>query len=138
MNMKECYFGDFDPEHTRNRVIIHGLKKNGADVVICRTIKKGVIQKMLDLRRQLRDVGDYDVIIVGYSDSRFYPILAKLISNKKIVWNPLYSLYESWILDRKLSGRYSLKSWYYYVLDLMAVRFADAILLDTNQNIEFF
>ena len=34
--MKVCYFGIFDPQNSRNRELIRGLRENGVEVVLCR------------------------------------------------------------------------------------------------------
>jgi glycosyltransferase involved in cell wall biosynthesis len=136
--MKICYFGDYDPEYSRNRVFIKSLREAGASVVECRTDSKSakrypeLIRKLFALR------GEYDVILVGYSLSRFVVPLAKIFGNKPVVWNPLFSLYDSWILDRKLADKKSWKAKYYFWLDRMACLFADGVILDTEESITFF
>lgn len=136
--MKILYFGDFDPDYARNRVIIHGLEENGVEVLLCRTVKKG-FKGLVDLSGKHRGLKNkYDIIIVGYSDSRFMVPLAKLMSNKKIVWDAFYSLYDSWVFDRKLVGPRSLKAKYYWFLDWLGCKLADFILLDTNAHLGYF
>src|SRR3989338_6973008 len=81
---------------------------------------------------------EFDIIVVGYSDSRFMIPFVRLISHrlfsgqagKKIVWDALYSLYDSWVLDRRLVGSGSLKAKYYWFLDWFSCKLADLILLD--------
>jgi len=97
-----CYFGNFDPNYARNRVIIRGLKENEVEVLFCHTNLKG-LRGLIDLFKKHRDLKNkYNILIVGYSDSRFMVPLAKLISNKKIIWDAFYSIYDSWVFDRKL------------------------------------
>lgn len=135
--MTICYFGDFDPEYARNRVIIKGLRENGQEIILCRTQKKGFFKKFSDLKRQLRRQ-KYDFIIVGYSDSRAMVPFARLLSDKKIVWDAFYSLYDSWVWDRKLVSPHSLKAVYYWLADWFSGLLADRMLLDTNAQIEYF
>ncbi|MGD0976850.1 MAG: glycosyltransferase [Minisyncoccia bacterium] len=136
--MKICYFGDFDPEYARNRVIIRGLKENGADVLFCHTTLTG-LKGLWDLFKKHRSLGDkYDILIVGYSDSRFIAPLAWLISDKKIIWDAFYSLYDSWVYDRKIVAPGSLKAKLYWFLDWVNCKLADSVLLDTNEHIKYF
>jgi len=136
--MKICYFGDYDPEYSRNNVVMKGLRKNGVDVIPCQvpTSFRRKYYMLWKKHRALR--GQYDVLVVGYSISRFMAVFAKLVSEKRVVWNPLFSLYDSWVLDRKLVSKWHPKAWYYFFLDWVACVAADGILLDTNQSIDFF
>ena len=49
--MKICYFGDYDSDYSRNRVIIKGLKENNVAVFECRSEKRG-FQKLKDLYQE--------------------------------------------------------------------------------------
>ncbi|MDO8610153.1 MAG: hypothetical protein Q7R95_06375, partial [bacterium] len=79
-----------------------------------------------------------DVLIVGHSDSRWMVMLAKWISDKKIIMDGFYSVYESYTFDRKLFSKYSPKAWYHWIVEFMASHIADQILCDTNQHINYF
>jgi len=39
--MTICYFGDYNSNYSRNRVIIKGLKENGVNVLECNVGEKG-------------------------------------------------------------------------------------------------
>lgn len=136
--MTVCYFGDFDPEYARNRVIIKGLQENGVKVLLCYTSFKG-LKGLVDLFKKHRDLkNEYDVMIVGYSDSRLIVPPAKLISRKKVIWDAFYSLYDSWVFDRKIVGAGSLKAKLYWFLDWLNCKLANKILLDTNEHRKYF
>ena len=117
--MTICYFGNFNPDYARNKVIIKGLEENGVKVVYSLRVP-------------------HDLVIVGYSDSRWVVPLARLLSRKKIVWDAFYSLYDSWVFDRKLVSPRSLKAKYYWWADWLSCTLADRILLDTNAHIDYF
>lgn len=136
--MKICYFGDFNINYSRNRVIILGLQENGVEVLLCNTSLRGW-KALVDLWKKYRSLkNNFDMVIVGYSDSRFSVPFLKLISDKKIVWDAFYSLYDSWVFDRKLVRPSSIKARYYWFLDWLSCKLADVILLDTNANIDYF
>lgn len=138
--MKICYFGDYDPGYARNRILIKGLKKNGIKVFECNNQFTGFFQKIKNLYSQHKRIGsDYDLIIVGYSPaSRFATPLAWLISEKILVWDAFYSLYDAWVNDKKLVSKNSPKAWYYWFLDWLNCILADKILLDTDEHIKYF
>lgn len=136
--MKICYFGDFNPDYSRNRVIIRGLRENGIEIFLSNTSQKGW-RKFVDLWGKYRSLNkQFDVVVVGYSDSRLMVLFIKLISRKKIVWDAFYSLYDSWVFDRKLVRPESFKAKYYWFLDWFSCKLADVILLDTNAQIDYF
>ena len=70
--------------------------------------------------------------------SALYLLLAKLLSKKMVVWDAFYSIYDSWVFDRKITSQWSLKASYYYLREHLACFFADKVLLDTNAHIDYF
>lgn len=136
--MKICYFGDYDPKYARNRVIIKGLRENKVEVLECNSKLSGW-KKYVDLLRVHRKIGDYQFMIVGYTDSRLVVPLARLLNKGEfLVWDAFYSLYDSWVFDRKLVKPNSIKAKYYWFVDWLASGVADKILLDTLSHIDYF
>lgn len=133
-----CYFGAFDPDYERNRVLISGLRANGVQVDCCTVRGKGMgaLWHLWRARRIL--TGRYDVVIVGYSDTRAPVVLARLLFRCPIIWDAFYSLYDSYVFDRGLVAQQSVKARYYWLLDWIACRSANRILLDTQVHIEYF
>lgn len=117
--MTVLYYGDFDPDYARNRIVMLGLGRNGITVMRSRKLS-------------------YDAVIVGYSDSRWAVPAAWLMIRKPIIWDAFYSLYDSWVFDRKLVKASSLKAKYYWFLDWLSCKLADKILLDTDAHIDYF
>ena len=109
--MTICYFGNYDPEYARNRVILAGLKQNGVKVLECRTALQGIsgLRELIASHRTVK--GLYDVLVVGYSDSRLMVPLAKMLSSAPIAWDAFYSLYDSWVYDRQLVAPWHPKAW---------------------------
>lgn len=136
--MKICHFGDYDPGYSRNRVFRKALLGAGVSVIECCDASKSAWRYFRLARKLISLRVEYDVILVGYSLSRMVVPLAKIFGGKPVVWDPLFSLYDSWILDRKLAKKGSVKATYYFWLDKIACRFADGIILDTEENINFF
>lgn len=133
-----CYFGDYNPNYTRNRVIIRGLKENGVDVLECNVRLKGFRKFWQLIKEHKKFAGKYDFMIIGYSDSRYLIFLAKFLTDKPVIWDAFYSLYDSWVFDRKIVRDKSPKALYLWFLDWINCKLADLILLDTNAHIDYF
>lgn len=134
-----CYFGDYDPSYGRIKVVLDGLKEIGVSFVECNVEGGNLVQKFFALRKKLRALsGKYDVIVVGMSNSRSMVLMAKLFSRKPIIWDPLYSLYDNWVYDRKLVKPHSIKAYLLWFMDWLGCVLADSIFLDTNNHAEFF
>ncbi len=134
-----CYFGNFDENYARNRVIIKGLKENNISVVLCNDKSKGFKKYWKLFKKHKKIANKYDILIVGFAGrTRSMVPFAKLIIRKPIIWDAFYSLYDSWIFDRQLASLKSLKAKYYWFLDWFSCKLADKILLDTNEHIKYF
>ncbi|MFA6382730.1 MAG: glycosyltransferase [Candidatus Buchananbacteria bacterium] len=139
--MRVCYFGTYDPNYTRNKLMIQGLKENGIEVVECRVLqnrhKLKKYWQLIKLHKSLKK--NYDVMIVGFAGHAIMPLawlLAKL-TGKKIILDLFVSEYDSVILDRKA---YPVKSWQAYkfwLLDWLSCQLADICLLDAFEHINF-
>src|SRR3989339_1747466 len=138
--MTILYFGDYDPDYSRNRILIKGLKKNNVEILECNDNSQNFFVKLINLYKKHKKIKtEYDLIIVGYSPiSRSMVPFARLLSQKKIVWDAFYSLYDAWVFDKKLVSKYHPKAWYYWFCDLLNCVLADKILLDTNEHIDYF
>jgi len=138
--MTICYFGDYDPCYSRNRVILKGLKRQGVNILFCLADQKlGFWQKVKILLKTHKKIkNEYDLMIVGYSEVRLLTILAKLISNKPVVWDAFYSKYDVWVNDKKVVKPKTIKAFYHWAVEWSCCFFADTILLDTNTYIDYF
>lgn len=135
--MKICFFGDYDPNYNRIRVILKGLNRIGVSYVEVRSDKRGPAL-FFDLVRKYRSIGPHDVVVVAYGGNRLLPILARLISTRPVVWDPLYSLYDNWVYDRKLTRPHSVKAYYYWFIDWLGCMVSNKIFLDTVTDATYF
>lgn len=138
MSMKICYFGLFDQEYERNRVLISGLRQNGVDVTVCAAKGKGFLAYARLLKSWCSNRNRYDLVIVGYSDMRFSVVLARILFRCPLVWDAFYSVYDSYVFDRKLVSRTSVKALWYWLADWLYCKIASFVLLDTNVHIDYF
>ena len=134
--MRVLYFGLYDPDYARNRVLISGLKKNGVDVIELRRkpSRFNIIKLFFDY---LRLKEKFDVMVVGFPGQEVM-FLAKWLTLKPIIFDVFTSHYGGYILDRHKYSPNSIKARYYKFLDKWSCRLANVVLLDTEAHISFF
>lgn len=159
--MRVCYFGTYERDYPRNRIIIDGLRRDSVQVFECHIplwelardktgpfLRAGTIIKLLPrillsyvkLIIEHTRVSIYDIMIVGYL-GQLDMLLARILTairRRPLVFNPLISLYDTLVMDRKSVKKDSLKSALFHALDRESCRRADIILLDTHEHIEYF
>ncbi len=135
--MKVCFFGNFLREYPRNEIMIQGLRHNGVEVVECNTRKRG-LNKFIELYKKHKALnGDYDILFVAFSGHAII-WFARMLTKKKIVFDAFVSLYLTNIEDRETHSRHSLKARYYAFFDYISCKLSDAVLLDTQAQIQYF
>jgi len=159
--MRVCYFGTYDRDYIRNRVIIEGLRANGVEVVEChvplwrgtehkiRTVERGplrpgligrILGSYLRLLKRYFQIGSYDALIVGYA-GHLDVFLAKpltALGRRPLIFDAFLSLHDTLVLDRGLVRPKSLLARLVYLVDKYACLVADLVLLDTNAHIKHF
>lgn len=135
--MKICFFGDYDPTYVRTKVVLDGLASLGYSVVHVNARGPGKYRRLYRQYRALRP-DSHDVIFAAFGDSRMMSIFAQLISKKPVIWDPLFSLYDNWVFDRRFVSPTSLKARYYWFIDWLGACFSDHIVLDTMTNAQYF
>lgn len=134
--MTICYFGNYNPEFSRNAVLIKGLQANGVNVTQCQTRERG-LKKFVSLYKQHALLkNSYDVLVVGFSG---YSVVwfAKLLTKKPIMFDAFTSLYLSDVIDRKKHSPHSPRAFYLKFLEKISYRLADTVLYDTHAHIEY-
>lgn len=143
MNTKPtvCYFGSFAPSYSRNKILIDGLQKNGVGVSLVQDSSSSflfrypkLIAKFWPIRKQT------EVIVVGFRGHLDMPLawLLGKITRKKVIFDAFISIYDTYLNDRRIFSKFSLKAMFYYLIDYLACVLADHIILDTNAQIDFF
>lgn len=136
MKLTVCYFGDYNSAHCRNRILLEGLRGNGVTVIECKT-KLRHIFKYWDLIKKHWEIRKkYDVMIVGTPGNQPM-ILARFLTRKPIIFDAIVSLYEAAVLDSKSVKPKSVRAVYYWLLDFIALHFADIVLCATYNHIEY-
>ncbi|MEW6718516.1 MAG: hypothetical protein AB1345_13570, partial [Chloroflexota bacterium] len=154
-HLRVCYFGTYRAQYPRNRIMIEGLRRNGVEVVECHTtlwrgiedrvqvVVRGwftpgfwwrVIYAYGRLLQRYRQVGSYDVLVVGYP-GLLDVILARGLSwwrGKPLVWDVFMSLYLI-ACERNLDQRNPLAVSLLRWLERLACTLPDLLILDTQE-----
>ena len=139
VRLRVCFFGDFDPEYNRTKMLIEGLRLKGVEVLLCHTRERSK-KKYVELWRQFRLMKNQcDVVVLGFSDDRWMPLAARVIvGRKKIMWDLWFSYYDNWVFDRKLVKPHSLKALFHWSFDWVNCRLVDGVVLDYVTHINYF
>lgn len=135
---KILYFVIFDHDFSRNKVYADGLKLHGFEVIYCIDKSRGPLKffKLFKKTRALK--GEYDVIIVGYPGYIVTPFARLFAWNKPIIFDALCSFYESQIISRDAYRGNPFRIPYVKLVDWLATRSADYILVETEAQKEYF
>jgi glycosyltransferase involved in cell wall biosynthesis len=141
MGMRVCYFGGYDWDHPRNRVMISGLTRCGAGVVECHSrhpVKAiralSLIARYWHIRRHV------DLIVVGASCHAYVPLAWALsrLTRKPLVFDAFVSVFETWAEESRRSGPYNVRGRCAYLLDKVGACLSDIVLLDTEEHAAYF
>ncbi len=138
--MRICYFGIYDQDYARHRVLREGLRANGVEVVECRIDPRQNrgIKKYVALTRAYFALENkkFDFVLVAFPGHRLVPI-AKILFSAPVVFDAFLSVYDSNVYDRGAYSSRSIRAWRDWVEDYMSMHSADAVLLDTNEHINY-
>lgn len=158
--MRICYFGCYDPDYPRNRVILKGLRKVGVDLAECHaptlmpkrrfgplsllSLVFRLPKAALRLKHIHDSIGTYEAMLIGYpGDWANYLVipLGKLLSGRRkvpLILDQFISLHESYVHDKGMIREDSLLALCCRIIDHMSSRFASLVLLDTEEHISLF
>lgn len=141
--MKILFFGIYDlddPTAARTRNILRGIKESGIEVYECNARERSLKRFWILFKKYLKISEYFDFIFVPFSGVQLVMPLAiffKILGGKKIVIDPMISLYDTMVRDRDIHRKLSLRAIYYYFLDWISFKFADLIILDTYEHIKY-
>lgn len=155
--MQVCYFGTYDIDQPRTRVLIEGLQKSGVEVSqyhvnlwqntshkvkfarhperMIKELRK-ILPAYYSLFRELKALKDCDVVIFGHMGQLDLLLTAWWFRYHEIpvVWDALISLFDTVVDDRQLLSSRSIWAWILWKLDRLSGMYSDVILTDTQQN----
>lgn len=131
-------FGHYKNDYSRNVVLRKIFRFAGADVSEANE-QGGWPNRSVRLIRRTWSC-QVDVLLVsfpGFSDM----IVAKLVATKHralLIFDPFYGMVETSVEDTRHIPAVSARSIYLRVMDRLALRLADVVLVDTNAHAEYF
>jgi glycosyltransferase involved in cell wall biosynthesis len=94
------------------------------------------LKRIWHLAKKLRQAPPSDLYFVGYTGAVLVPCV-RLLSTQKIVYNALASFYESMIISRQAGSPRSFTAWKYWLIDWLAFKGADLILVESQAQKDF-
>lgn len=136
------FFGIFDPEYSRNKVLIEGFKENHWRVLECSVnpkIHKGFSKYFL-LIKKWQTLKHYPkkIIFVAHPAQAVVWLARFLAPRGFVVFDAFTSLYDSNVFDRQRYGKWSARGIKDYVTDWLSLRLATIAVTDTNEHIKYF
>ena len=104
------------------------------------TIFKFIIAQIKLMWKYITKIPDHDIVMVGFI-GQMDMFLAKALAwltGRKLVFNPLVSIYDTVVGDRQFVNPNSMKAKIFRWLDKTTGKMADAIFLDTDTHIDYF
>ena len=159
MPLSVAYFGTYDPAYPRNRVLIEGLRAAGATVseydaplpaeltaarlasaVGASALAGELARAHLRLVRMHRDWVPADVVLVGYPGHLVVPFAWAVarVRRARLVFDPLVSLHDTFVGDRRLVGGAGLAARAASSADRLAFALPDLVLADTSSHASFY
>ena len=135
--VRVLYFGICDPNFSRNKIYVDGLRANGIEVIVCMDKSSGFRKFWNLFWKHWRLRSDYDVMIVGYTSYIAVPF-ARIITRKPVIFDALCSYYESEIISRDAFKGRPFRITYVRFVDWISTRCAHKILVETEKQKEYF
>ncbi|HET9508989.1 MAG TPA: glycosyltransferase family 4 protein [Gaiellaceae bacterium] len=146
--MRVLYFGTYERDYPRNAQVISCLRAAGVDVVerhvgvwegrrhkwslgAAAAVRLLAAEARLLLRRPREG---FDAVIVGYPGQLDLPAARRAARGRPVLFNPLVSLSETLVEDRRRFAPGSPAARALRALDRRALRRADLVVADTAQN----
>jgi glycosyltransferase involved in cell wall biosynthesis len=136
-----CFFGLYNPQYSRNKVLITGFQQNNWQVAECRVdphLYRGWKKYWQLVKVRGKVTGPIDLVIVAYPGQTVVWLARLLFWRQMIVFDAFTSLYDSNVFDRQLYPKNNWYAWRDWLLDWLALSLADKNLVDTNEHAKYF
>jgi glycosyltransferase involved in cell wall biosynthesis len=149
--LKVSYFGTYERAYPRNAQVISCLRRAGVDVVehhasVWDGVREGwsagtgraLRLATAEARLFLRPPRHFDALIVGYPGHPDLPAAKRAARGRPVVFNPLVSLADTLVSDRRRFRPSSLPARALEAVDRRAFAAADLVVADTAAHGRFF
>jgi glycosyltransferase involved in cell wall biosynthesis len=149
--VRVLYFGTYEREYPRNALVVRCLRDAGVDVTehhvsvwddqrhkFALGPASALRLAKAELRLLKRPHIDFDVMIVGYPGHLDMTAARRVAGRRPLVFNPLVSLYDTFVLDRGRWDPGSMQARILESIDRRAIRAADLVVLDTENHADYF
>lgn len=135
-----CYFGSYDPNYARNKIIKIGLEHHGFKVYECQAQGRFITRYFKLTKCFLKNHQNFEAVIVGFPGHLDMPLAAILgkIFRKKVFFDVFASTYETYVLDRAVIKKNSASSKFFYFIDWLALHLANYVIVDTKTHGTFY
>jgi glycosyltransferase involved in cell wall biosynthesis len=136
--VRVCRVGHFSAGYARNRIVAEALRQAGADVVDLPDDRVFPVRSAAIVRRGL--ARRFDLILVGYPGHSDVPAAAAVarIKGVPLVFDAFVSLFDTFVTDRRRLPSGGLRARTVALVDQVACRLPDRVLLDTEAHIDYF
>lgn len=135
--MRVLFICGREPEYVRNQIILRALRQF-ADVNEITDSSKTYLRRHLRLLFKLfLRYKSHDIVFVGFYGYLLVPLL-RLLTRKPIIFDAYLSTYNTLCYDRRVVKPESLLGQLVFVMDRLACRLADVVILDTRAHIDYF
>jgi glycosyltransferase involved in cell wall biosynthesis len=144
------YFGTYERDYPRNAQVIAALRGAGVEVSERHVsvweggkhnwragVRTAARLALAEARLFRRPREKFDALIVGYPGHLDLAAARRAAAGRPIVFNPLVSLYDTFVLDRGRFGSSSRAGRALKAIDRRALREADLVVADTRANAGF-
>src|SRR2546421_1952828 len=149
-DLRVLYFGTYERDYPRNAQVISALRATGVDVVERHVpvweerrhnwragIGAAPRLAAAELRLLRRPQTEFDVVVVGYPGHLDLGAARRTAGDRPVVFNPLVSLSDTFVADRRRFRPGSLAARVLEAIDRRALRAADLVVADTDADAGF-
>jgi len=144
--VKVCFFGIYDPLYNRHKVITEGFRAKKIDFYECGVnknygsyLKNFIFVNFFPIKKFLNIKKDFTHLVVwGCREAVFPAYFLSRIYGKKLVFDPIISIYSTIAEERKLMSPSSLKAKIFFLYEKLAYKLPDHILAPTEEFKQYF
>ena len=127
-----CFFGAYDPEYPRNRILRAGLERSGVEVREARVKERRAWLRYPSLAAAFaRRADGAEVVLVPEFRHKDMPLARMLAGRRMVVFDPLVSRHDTLVGDWGLHAEGSLQAGWNRWIDRWSLSLADLVLCDT-------